>query len=97
MSQHEVWCYRDPKQPDWAKLIARDREGFMDSVLMVGDPDEGDPVYYKIVYAVKSPNIYLALCRCECIDEPGQWHCEGDDMWAVAEWSRHCVLKCNFA
>ena len=97
LSQHDVWCYRDPKQPEWANLIIRDREGFVDSVLMVDDPDEGDPVYYKIVYAVKSPNTYLALCRCEWTDEPGEWHCEGDDMWAVAEWSRHCVLKCNFA
>ena len=43
LSQNDVWCYRDPKQPGWANLIARDRDAFMDSVLVVDEPEKDEP------------------------------------------------------
>ena len=62
LSQHQVWCYKDPVQPAWVDLISRDREGLMDSVLIVDDPDKEDEEYVKVLYAVKPTDRYMALC-----------------------------------
>ena len=57
LAEHQVWCYKDTEQPDWAKLIARDREGLLDSVIVVQDQEDiADPEYYKVVYAAKPKN-----------------------------------------
>ena len=97
LSQYEVWTYKDPKQPSWVDRIARDREGLQDAVLVVDDPEKEEEEYFKVLYAVKAPNRYLALCRLDQYSTAGDWHCYGDDIWRVAEYSRHCTLRCNFA
>ena len=97
LSRHQVWTYKDPEQPSWVDRISRDREGFVDAVLIVDDPEEEEEEYFKVLYAVKAPNRYLALCRLDQKSTTGDWHCEGDDIWKVAEHSRHCTFRCNFA
>ena len=39
LARHTVWQCKDPVQPAWVDVIGRDREGLMDSVLIVDDPE----------------------------------------------------------
>ena len=57
----EVWSRREPPMPDWCKLFAKNREFFKDCALVC--QGEGGPQYWKVIYCVQSPSIYVAVCQ----------------------------------
>ena len=58
----EVWHREDPTMPAWAAPLVRDRRTFMGSALAVQHPD-GSCEFWKLLFAVKSPKLYLGMCQ----------------------------------
>ena len=58
----EVWQSRDPKMPDWASPLVRHRELLAGSAMVIRRADRSSE-FWKMLYMVKSPGFYLALCR----------------------------------
>ena len=56
------WQSRDPLMPAWATPLVRHRELLAGSALVIRRADHSLE-FWKMVYMVKSPTLYLALCK----------------------------------
>eukprot|EP00974_Lingulodinium_polyedra_P046041 4413804-Lingulodinium_polyedra.AAC.1 len=63
------WQTENPPMPAWAGAVARARECFQDTILVVPGADGARPRYYLFLYAVISPT-YLAFSPVEYIVQP---------------------------
>ena len=69
MGGPDVWRHEEPNMPQWAKPLVQFRNMFCGSALVVRR-DGGARDFYKMVFAVKSPKEYLALCPLHPVPAP---------------------------
>ena len=65
----KVWKRSEPTMPDWAKPLIVHRDAFMGAALVIRRHN-GEVQYWKLVFAVQSPNFYLAMCQLHPIPLP---------------------------
>ena len=62
-SSIKTWCRREPTMPPWVHEFAKYREFFVPCILVCQGPSGRED--WKVVYAVQSPQTYMAVCKLE--------------------------------
>ena len=92
----DPWKRYEPVMPDWAKVLAKDRDFFIGTVLVVPLPDGGKQ-FFKIVYIVQVP-LYVALCPLVPVDDFVRTaHTPDTPVQIINEDFVVCAFRCNYA
>ena len=59
-----TWSRVEPEMPQWARDVAKHRDLFQGNALVVRGADGGEE-YWKVIYCVQSPQVYVAVARME--------------------------------
>ena len=95
LAKHTVWQPVEPSVPTWAKQLVRDRDFFSGNALVVRGAG-GQEEAWKMLYMVKAPNFYMAVCPLR--EAPANdVMMEGESMSGYMDRFTLRSYKCNYA
>ena len=90
-----VWARPDAEMPAWAGAVARNRDAFADTALVVRDNAGGADQAWLLLYMVQRPAVYIATCKMTPIETFERAPVEGDIIGDYTSGPLSSAIQCQ--